>query len=149
MPHSWTSLACMDGWWQCSECGREVDEKIWGSECPDCSHHKCDRCTAIEGARIAGQIHSIDVHAVGQHTGFAGMTGRWEYDDNIGISIHGGRGLIRLHLQGCDSCRYSAFDLVHQEAYAVDIASHRVADKPEGINQTTVCGLFSLFLPLS
>ena len=25
------------GWWECEECGREVDSHIWGYTCPDCS----------------------------------------------------------------------------------------------------------------
>lgn len=25
------------GWWECEECGREVNSQIWGYTCPDCS----------------------------------------------------------------------------------------------------------------
>jgi hypothetical protein len=110
MPYSWTGPVCMRGWWQCCGCGREVEEKTWDFDCPDCSHHICDSCTAIERARFARHIHPIEVHAAEQHTGLADMTGWWGYGDRSATSIHGGRGLIWLHLQVCGGYRYSASD---------------------------------------
>jgi hypothetical protein len=33
------------GWWLCCYCRREINPKIWGWHCPDCTHAWCMACT--------------------------------------------------------------------------------------------------------
>lgn len=49
-----TRPVSMRGYWQCCACNREVNERTWGSHCPDCSHLKCGSCKAVEWS-LSGQ----------------------------------------------------------------------------------------------
>jgi hypothetical protein len=34
-------------WWICCQDRREVDSRLWGEYCPDCSHSRCESCTTL------------------------------------------------------------------------------------------------------
>jgi hypothetical protein len=36
-------------WWRCCKDGRDVNPALWGDNCPDCYHAKCEECEVIGG----------------------------------------------------------------------------------------------------
>lgn len=40
-----TPRPTFENWWSCCQCGRDVNESLWGTDCPDCTHTTCNYCT--------------------------------------------------------------------------------------------------------
>ncbi|KAG4436920.1 hypothetical protein IFR05_007608 [Cadophora sp. M221] len=35
----------MSAWWQCCGCHRELNPELYGEDCPDCGHQRCEDCS--------------------------------------------------------------------------------------------------------
>jgi hypothetical protein len=46
-------------WWRCCQCAREVNPKLFGEFCPDCSHRKCYYCETVAGGPRPRPSHGL------------------------------------------------------------------------------------------